>query len=125
MSVVLQDEGERALRVDCWTWGAFHAVVSVAHVFPEAAWASLRFNGGGSLSRAQAHRLAAFVETVLLPCLRAGEHLMLDGTVVRGEPPREFQTDEVQAWRDYSLSHEALGRLLAFLRAAEGPVRVC
>ena len=125
MSVVLDDGKKATLRVDCWSWGAFHAVVSAADVLPEATWTPLRFNDGGWLTAREVIRLAGFVEAVLLPCLRPGERLILDGTVTRTKPSLAFQTDEAEAWRDYSLTHEIVASILDFLRSAEGPVRVC
>ncbi len=124
VSVVLSDGGKATLRVDCWSWGAFHAVVSVAHVLPDATWIPLRFNDGGSLTAREVIRLAGFVDAVLLPCMRPGERLMLDGTVTRKKPSFAVQTDEAEAWKDYSVSHEVVVGILDFLRTAEGPVRV-
>jgi len=120
VSVVLQDTGALALKVDCWARGAFHAVVSVARILPEATWAPLRFNDGGALTAAEVLRRAAFVEAVMLPCLRAGERFMLEGTVARENAGRAFQADEAEAWRDYSLSLEALAGIRVHGAHTEG-----
>jgi hypothetical protein len=110
--------------VDAWSWGALHVVVAAAGVFPEVVWGPMRFNESGYLSATDVARLAAFLDGVVLPSLREGERLQLDGSVT-GEPDEgTIRHRECDAWQDYSLPHDVLGRVVTFLRSASGPIEL-
>jgi hypothetical protein len=108
--------------VDAWSWGALHVVVGASGVFPDVVWGPKRFNESGCMRATDVARLAAFLEGVVLPSLREGERLQLDGRVTGETDEGTIRQHECDAWQDYSLPYDVLGRVITFLRSASGPI---
>jgi hypothetical protein len=122
MSITLDAEGGTDLDVNAWNWGVLHHLVANARLFPEEVWAPKRYNGGGELDAAQVKVLADFLEETVLPALRPGERLFFDGTITDVPDDGTFYREESEQWKNYSLQHAVLERVIAFLRGAGGAV---
>jgi hypothetical protein len=122
MSVVLVSaNGE--LKVSAWTWGPIHDLVAAAGIMPADLWEMTRYNCSAELDRQQAVMLADFLEARILARLGHGERLLADGTATDVPDDGTFYRDDLS--KNYSVRREMLVRIIDFLRAAKGPVRVC
>jgi hypothetical protein len=110
------------LKVSAWTWGPIHDVVASAGILPADRWEMTRYNCSTELDEQQAATLADFLESSVLARLGAGERLLADGTVTDLPDDGTFHRDDLS--RNYSVRREMLVRIIDFLRAAKGPVRV-
>src|SRR5690349_10478534 len=124
MSVILESPDGRELKVNAWSWGALHAIVASAELFPAAVWEPKRSNGGGALDARQVAILADFLSDRPLPRLREGERIFGDGTVTAAPDDGTLYRDEANRWRNYSLHRDVLIEVIEFLRRAAGPVTV-
>ena len=122
MSITLDAEGGADLDVNAWNWGVLHHLVDNAGLFPEEVWAPKRYSGGGELDAAQVKALADFLEETVLPALQPGERLFFDGTITDVPDDGTFYREESEQWKNYSLQHAVLERVIAFLREAGGSV---
>jgi hypothetical protein len=121
MSVVLVSaNGE--LKVNAWTWGPLHDLVASAGILPADLWEMTRYNCSTQLDERQTATLADFLESAILVQLGDGERVLADGTVSDEPDDRTFYRDDLA--KNYSVPREALVRIIDFLRAAKGPVRV-
>ena len=102
MSITLVTAGQENLWVNVWNWGVLHDLVAEAALFPAEAWAPKRYNGSGDLDATQAATLATFLEERVLPRLKDGERMFIDGTVTAAPddgailPKRRGQLEELQ-----------------------------
>jgi hypothetical protein len=124
MSIILETASGKNLRLNAWNWGVLHHLAAVAAIFPEELWDPQRGGGGDELSLAEVRLLADFLEQEVLPCLKEGERMFFNGTVTDLPDDGTFYRDESELWRNYSLRHDVLVRVVAFLRTADGPVRI-
>ncbi len=121
MSVVLvSPNGE--LKVSAWTWGPLHDLVAAAGIMPAELWEMARYNCSAELDEEQAAALADFLESRILARLGDGARLLADGTVTDVADDGAFDRDDLS--KNYSVRREMLVRIIDFLRAARGPVRV-
>ncbi|MEJ7735145.1 MAG: hypothetical protein WKG00_38905 [Polyangiaceae bacterium] len=121
MSIILERSDGRDMRVNVWNWGVLHHLVAEAALFSAAVWEPKRFNGGGDLGVQEVAALADFLTERLLPRLREGERIFLDGTVTDVPDDGAFYREEADLWRNYSLHREVLVAIIEFLRTG-GPV---
>ena len=121
MSVVLAS-GNGDLKVSAWTWGPIHDLVASAEILPADLWELTRYNCSAELDEQQTATLADFLESQVLARFSGGERLLADGTVTAVPDDGTFYTDDLT--KNYSVRREMLVRVIDFLRAAEGPVRV-
>jgi hypothetical protein len=125
VSVILSaGEGARDLKVNAWNWGVLHHVVERHGLFPAEVWEIARYNAGAELDASQAVALADFLERDVLPRIPAGSRMFFTGDVTDVPDDGTFYRKEDELWRNYSLTHEVLASVIAFLRAAVGPVVV-
>jgi hypothetical protein len=111
------------LKVSAWTWGPIHDLVATAGIMPADLWEMTRYNGtGAELGEQQTAMLADFLESRILSRLRDGERLLADGTVTDVPDDGTLYRDDLS--KNYSVRREMLVRIINFLRAAKGPVRV-
>jgi hypothetical protein len=110
------------LKVSAWTWGPIHDAVASARILPTDLWEMTRYNSSAELDEQQAATLADFLESRMLARLGAGERLLADGTVTDRPDDGTLYRDDLS--RNYSVHREMLLRIIDFLRAAKGPVRV-
>jgi hypothetical protein len=111
------------LQVSAWTWGPIHDLVAAAGILPADLWAMTRYNWtGAELDEQQTATLADFLESRVLTRLRDGERLLADGTVTDVPDDGTLYRDDLS--KNYSVRREMLVRIIDFLRAAKGPVRV-
>ncbi len=122
MSIRLETEDGRALKINAWNWGVLHEIVTKRKLFSDDVWGPKRGNGGGSLDSDQVRTLVEFLEHDVLPYLSPGERLYHDGSVTSVPDDGTFFREEADLWKNYSLQHEVLADAVAFLRAARGPV---
>jgi hypothetical protein len=64
--------------------------------------------------------IAGFLKEVVLPLLKPGERLLHDFTVTSEPDDGTFHRDQPE--RNYSLHHEVLLAVIAFLEESEPPV---
>ncbi len=121
MSVEIECADGRSLKVNAWNWGVLHHLVAEEGLLPDEVWAHLR-SGGGELEAAQVTVLAGFLERAVLVRLAPDERIFFDGTVTDVPDDGTFYRAEDELWRNYSLHHDVLTCVIAFLRAADGPV---
>jgi hypothetical protein len=110
------------LKVSAWTWGPIHDLVASAGILPEDLWEMTRYNCSAELDQQQVATLADFLQAGILSRLGDGERLLADGTVTDVPDDGTFHRDDLA--RNYSARREMLVRIIDFLRAAQGPVRV-
>ena len=110
------------LKVSAWTWGPIHDLVAAAGILPAGLWNMTRYNCSAELDQQQAATLADFLESRVLVRLGDGERLLADGTVTDVPDDGTFHRDDLA--KNYSVHREMLVRIIDFLRAANGPVRV-
>jgi hypothetical protein len=111
------------LKVSAWTWGPIHDLVAAAGILPADLWEMTRYNGtGAELDERQTAVLADFLESRILARLGEGERLLADGTVTDVPDDGTLYRDDLS--KNYSVRREMLLRIIDFLRAAKGPVRV-
>lgn len=122
MSIRLETEDGRALKINAWNWGVLHEIVAKRKLFAEDVWAPKRGNGGGELDPDQVMALVEFLERDVLPYLGPGERLYHDGSVTNQPDDGTFFREEHELWKNYSLQHEVLADAVRFLRDARGPV---
>ncbi len=122
MSIILESSDGRDLQVNAWNWGVLHHLVARAGLFSEEDWEPKRSNGGGELDQSQVTALADLLEAKLLPQLRERERMFFDGTVTDAPDDGTFYRDEAELWKNYSLRHDVLVAVIAFLRSANGTV---
>ncbi len=122
MSLILEATNGSDLQLNVWSWGVIHQLVERAGILPEEVWAPKRHNGGGRLETAQVAALADFLEREVSRRVIPGKRMLLDGSVT-GEPDDgTFYREPTEQWKNYSLDHDVLARLIEFLREANGPV---
>ena len=122
MSITLATAGQEDLWVNVWNWGVLHDLVAEAALFPAEVWAPKRYNGGGDLDATQAATLATFLEERVLPRLKDGERMFIDGTVTAAPDDGAIYRSEEDSWKNYSLRRDVLESVIALLRAARGSV---
>jgi hypothetical protein len=122
MSIILESSDGHDLQVNAWNWGVLHYLVKRAGLFSEDDWDPKRSNGGGELDQSQVVALANLLEATVLPRLRDGERMFFDGTVTDVPDDGTFYRDEAEMWKNYSLRHDVLVSIIAFLRSTNGPV---
>jgi len=110
------------LKVSAWTWGPIHDLVASAGILPADLWEMARYNGSAELDQEQVATLADFLDSRILARLSDGERLLADGTVTGVPDDGTFYRDDLA--KNYSVRREMLVRIIDFLRAAKGPVRV-
>jgi hypothetical protein len=110
------------LKVSAWAWGPIHDLVASAGIFPPDLWEMTRYNTSAELDQQQAATLADFLESQVLVRLSNDERLLADGTVTDVADDGTFYRDDLA--KNYSVRRETLVRIIDFLRAANGPVRV-
>jgi hypothetical protein len=110
------------LKVSAWTWGPIHDLVASAGILPADLWEMTRYNCSAELDQQQVATLADFLQARILVRLGDGERLLADGTVTDVPDDRTLYRDDLA--RNYSVHREMLVRIIDFLRAAKGPVRV-
>jgi hypothetical protein len=120
MSLSLVTTDDRRLKVNAWNWGVLHHLVEQAELFSEEDWAPKRGSFGGELDEAQVAALADLLETTVLPRLREGERMALDGSVTA--EPDDGTFHRVEPANNYSLDRAVVVAVIAFLREARGPV---
>jgi hypothetical protein len=122
MAIDITDSCERSLRVNAWNWGVLHHLVASANLLPSEVWEPARHGCGAGLDGPQVELLAEFLEAKVLPRLRPKERMFLDGTVTDVPDDGTFYREPNELWRNYSLQREVVESIVAFLRAANGPV---
>jgi hypothetical protein len=110
------------LKVSAWTWGPIHHLVAAAGILPAGLWDMTRYNCSAELDQQQVATLADFLDSRILRRLSDGERLLADGTVTDVPDDGTFHRDDLA--KNYSVHREMLVRIIDFLRAAKGPVRV-
>jgi hypothetical protein len=110
------------LKVSAWTWGPIHDLVASAGILPADLWDVTRYNCSAELDQQQVATLADFLQARILVRLGDGERLLADGTVTDVPDDGTFYRDDLA--RNYGVRREMLVRIIDFLRAANGPVRV-
>jgi hypothetical protein len=110
------------LKVSAWTWGPIHELVASAGILPADLWEMTRYNCSAELDQQQVATLADFLQARILVSLGDGERLLADGTVTDEPDDGTFHRDDLA--KNYSVRREMLLRIIDFLRAAKGPVRV-
>ena len=121
MSITLRDIEGQELRVNAWNWAVLHERVLLAAILPEKLWKPMRVGGGTSLDDGQVAKLASFLEDELLPRIGENARMFLDGSVTE-TPDDGTLYAEPELWKNYSLHHVVLCRVIDFLRAARAPV---
>jgi hypothetical protein len=116
MSFHLENERGESLKIAIWSWGVIHDLVTEARIIPGQVWAPKRYNAGGALDSGQVASLAGFLADDLLPRLRRGEKLVCEGSAP------DDGSDYDLPWKDHNLQIDELEGIVAFLRAAGGPV---
>jgi hypothetical protein len=124
MSITLHASGERQMTVNVWNWGVLHHIVARLGSFPHELWEPMRYNGGGDLDADQVRELAELLETKVLAALSEGERIFFDGTVTAEPDDGTLYRAEDERWKNYSLQRDVLENVVAFLRAANGPVSI-
>jgi hypothetical protein len=124
MSIVLSTGDGASMKINAWNWGVLHYRVARAALFDAAMWEPKRFNAGGDLELDDVRRLADWLEHDLVPMIGDGERMFFDGSVTDVPDDGTFYRDEAEMWKNYSLHHAVLVDVIAFLRAATGPVAV-
>lgn len=121
MSITLWTS-DRDLTINAWNWGVLHALVASAGVFSDEIWEPKRYNGGGTLDEEQVATLADFLESSVLPRIAPGQRMFFDESVTDEPDDGTFYRGESELWRNYSLHHDVLVEVIAFLRAVQAPV---
>ena len=80
--MILSTDDGLDYHVNVWNWGVLHHMVAIENIFPEEIWEPLYYNLGYELNAEQVTILADFLETKLLPSLKAGERLFFNGTII-------------------------------------------
>jgi hypothetical protein len=125
MSMILEAGDGRELKVNAWNWGVLHHFVAQRGVLPPEVWAPKRYGAGGELDAAQVAVVADCLERDILVLLKPGERMFFDGTVTAVPDDGTLYREPQEQWRNYSLQREVLVKVIAFLRAAGGPVAFC
>jgi hypothetical protein len=116
MAFHLEDEQGRDIKIEVWSWGVIHDLVTEARILPGPVWAPKRYNAGGALEPLQVAALAAFLEGQVLPRLKRGEQLVCEGNAP------DDGSDYDEPWKAHGLQIDELERVIAFLRASSGAV---
>jgi hypothetical protein len=124
MSIILATPDGRELKVNAWSWGALHSIVSSAGVFPSEVWEPKRSDGGGILEARQVAILADFLSARVLPRLGDGERMFGDGSVTDIPDSGALYRGGDDPRRNYSLHHDVLVEVIEFLRSAAGPISI-
>jgi len=121
---ILWDEAGHDIHVNAWNWGALHWAVGRAEppVFEAQVWEPLRYNLGASLSELQVAELRQYLEGALLPRISAGCRMKIDLSVTDQPDDGTFHREKLE--ENYSLHHQVLVNVIAFLKEAKGTVRV-
>ena len=90
MSMILSTDDGLDYHVNVWNWGVLHHMVAIENIFPEEIWEPLYYNLGYELNAEQVTILADFLETKLLPSLKAGERLFFNGTITNNQTTEPF-----------------------------------
>ena len=126
-TLVSADQGKdaRHLDVNAWNWGTIHYFVTAFEVLPENAWAPCRYNSGTVLVKDQVKTLIKFLENDVLPRVKPGERILVNGQTTSEADNGTFYRDENDAWKNYSLEHDVLVNIIAFLKETDGAIKVC
>ena len=116
MSIHLENERGESLKVAIWSWGVIHDLVTEAHLIPAPVWAPKRYNAGGALNSGQVDSLAGFLADQVLPRLKRGDSLVCEANAP------DDGSDYDLPWKNHELQIDEVERIVAFLRAAGGPV---
>jgi hypothetical protein len=122
VSIILSTQDDRDLQINAWNWGVLHHVVANASLFSDEVWEPKRYNAGGDLDASQVIKLAEYLESRVLPCLRHGERMFFDGTTTDVPHDGTFYRHKENLWKNYSLHREVLVDSISFLRGPGGPV---
>ncbi len=124
MSFTLTDADETDFKVNAWNWGVLHYLVESAGLFPDEIWEPVRYNCGTPLDSEQVILLAGFLEAEVLPKMKPGDRMFFDGSITDEPDDGTFYREESEMWRNYSLHHSVLTKIIEFLRTARAPVGV-
>ena len=121
MSITISNEDGQCMHVNAWNWGVLHFVVEKAKLLPQDVWEPARYLGT-DLDHAQVKQLTEFLGSNVLPQLKPGERMFFDGTKTHLADDGTFFREADEQWKNYSLHHEVLLKILQFLRSSNGPV---
>lgn len=126
MSFILSTTDDaRHVVINAWNWGVLHHLVEQHGLFPAEVWEVARYNAGAELDASQVIALADHLERHVLPRIPPGSRMLLTGAVTDVPDDGTFHREEGELWKNYSLRHDVLVEIIAFLRTADGPVTVC
>src|SRR5213593_2866775 len=124
MSIILSENDKNELSINAWNWGVVHHLINKAGILPDEVWEPKRYNGGGDLTHEQVATVVKYLKSEVLPRLKAGERMFPDGKTTRTpDDGTMYRGDD--AWKNYSLNHEVLTKLIAFLEGTNGSVTFC
>lgn len=124
MSFTLTAANDSDFRLNSWNWGVLHHLVDQAGVFPEEMWEPFRYNSGAELESDQVTALVKFLETGVLPRMKPDQRMFFDGSVTDEPDDGTFYREEGELWRNYSLHHSVLARLIGFLKESPSPITI-
>jgi hypothetical protein len=121
MGITLSDRGRRLppFFVNFWHWRTIVEAVRRLEVLPVGVVDRLheQFTGSG-LAETEARQVAAGITQALLTSLRAGDRLLLDGTVTQEVDDGTFH--RVDEDENYGTNREVLAKFAAFCEACAG-----
>jgi hypothetical protein len=119
MSVRLTTADGRSRKLNAWNWGVMHLLVEEGGLFDEEVWGPAR-HGLGELDAAQCAALAGFLREQVLPRLKPGERIFMNGSVTDVPDDGTFFRAEDELWKNYSLHHDVVVDVIALLDGADG-----
>src|SRR5262245_37216498 len=122
MGVILADlkREDRSENCNWWNWRPTIELLRQSGLFDAERLELMGSNACAEVSESEARAVAQFLEQQVLPALRPGERVMLDGSVTDVPDDGTFYREPAEQFKNYSASEEWLRRFAAFCRECNG-----
>jgi hypothetical protein len=122
MGVDLEDlkREDRSEYCNWWSWRPTIELLRVSGLFDAERLELMGTNSGVEITESEARAIAQLFEERVLPTLRPGERMLLDGTVTDVPDDGTFYREPSEQWKNYSASEEWLRRFVTFCRECQG-----
>jgi hypothetical protein len=122
MGVILADlkREDRAENCNWWNWRPTVELLRQSGLFDAERLELMRYNAGARVSEGEARAVAQFLEDRVLPALRPGDRVMLDGSVTDVPDDGTLYREPAEQFKNYSANEAWLRRFAAFCRECGG-----
>lgn len=117
--IVDEQNKDRFLRKNWWQWRPIVEAIRSLNLLDDERLDYLS-DGIGSLTERECLQIAEELKTKVLPKIREGERMLLDGTVTDVPDDGHFYREQSEQQKNYSVSYESLSTFIDFCYASKG-----